>query len=97
MVTANNPISARSASIILQAKDEIILSALAIGLIVVGGLLLLTGLLFAIRAAARKIGQRLKLVELEEHHEAEDAELEGEEEERAQWLINMSERGSVEP
>lgn len=39
----------------------------------------------------------MKLVELQDHAEVEDAELEGEEEERAQWLINASERGSLEP
>lgn len=73
VITANNPSSGRSANILLQAVDQIKLSGIAIAAIVVGGILfLLLAFIFG-RMALRKVRQRMKLVELQDHAEVEDA------------------------
>ena len=98
MVTASNPASARSATIILKSVDQINLNDLEITLIVIAGIVILIVLILVGRVLLRKLKKRLKLVPLTHHSNAEDEKLEWEEEERAgEWRVNLTERGSADP
>lgn len=69
IITASNPQSGRTASIILKAIDKFELSTLAIALIVIGSIVLLIVVIVVGRIAVRKLKKRLKLVPLIENAE----------------------------